>query len=125
MRRRAFDFLVSTTGALMVVLHFIAVHLSQTPHKGVYSKVSAAARAHPDNKALQQEVQTVFQGTTLRGLLLEAYGFSVIATITFRASIASSCLAAIMAVPSAFGVWHARRTPPQVELLAPPRRRAA
>ena len=57
--------------------HFIAIHLSEMPYAGVYSKVSAASMAAPTNAALAAEVQTVFRGTTLRGLLLEAYGFSV------------------------------------------------
>src|ERR1700744_6290150 len=52
---------------------FIAVHLSEMPFGGVYSKISAAALAHPRSAALQALEQTSFQGTTLRGLLLEAY----------------------------------------------------
>jgi hypothetical protein len=51
---------------------FIAVHLSEMPYGGVYSKVSAAALANPKDQNLQQLVQTSFRGTTLRGLLLEA-----------------------------------------------------
>ena len=49
------------------------------------------------------EVHTVFTGTTLRGLLLEAYAFSVIATIAFWAGIAAFVLAGIMLVLVAFG----------------------
>src|SRR5579871_1903474 len=55
--------------------HFIAYHLAEMPYHGIYSKVSAAAIANPNNAQLQQLKGTVFQGTTLRGLLLEAYGF--------------------------------------------------
>jgi len=97
--------------------HFIAVHLSEMPYGGVYAKVSAAAQAQPNNAALKAEVQTVFQGTTLRGLLLEAYAFSVFATIAAWAAIASFALAFITAVLVGFGFWHARRVPADTEIL--------
>jgi len=97
--------------------HFIAVHLSEMPYGGIYAKVSAAAQAQPNNAALKAEVQTVFQGTTLRGLLLEAYAFSVFATIAAWAAIASFALAFITAVLVGFGFWHARRVPADTEIL--------
>src|SRR5579862_2318966 len=96
---------------------FIAVHLSEMPYHGVYAKVSAAARANPNNTSLAGVEQASFQGTTLRGLLLEAYGFSVIGTIMFWGAIASFTLAAIMAILVALGVWHAHRTAPEREFL--------
>jgi hypothetical protein len=89
---------------------FIAVHLSELPYGGVYSKVSAAALAHPNNAALQQLVQTSFRGTTLRGLLLEAYAFSTIGEVMFWGAIASFGLAALMSVLVALGLWHARKS---------------
>jgi hypothetical protein len=97
---------------------FIAVHLSELPMGGVYAKLSAASRADPSNTTLSQAVQTSFQGTTLRGLLLEAYAFSEFGTIAFWAGIAAFCLASVMAVLVGFGFWHARRTPEGAELLA-------
>jgi len=51
---------------------FMAVHLSEMPYGGVYAKISTAARANPSNKSLAALEQTSFQGTTLRGMLLEA-----------------------------------------------------
>lgn len=99
--------------------HFIAVHLSQMPYNGVYSQVSSAARTQPKNAALQAEVQTVFQGTTLRGLLLEAYAFWEFGQIALIAAICSFVLAGVMLVLSAFGVWHLRRVNPTQEILAP------
>ena len=108
-----------TTGAQAAAYadHFIAVHLSEMPYGGVYAKVSAAARANPSNQALQAEVQTTFQGTTLRGLLLEAYAFSEFGLIAIYAAVASFILAGILALLVAFGIWHARRTPEHVELV--------
>src|SRR5271167_2269598 len=58
--------------------HFIAIHLSELPYGGVYAKISTAAREKPNNAELKTLEQTSFQGTTLRGLLLEAYGFSTV-----------------------------------------------
>jgi len=97
--------------------HFIAVHLSEMPYKGVYSKVSAAAIANPKSAALQAEVQTVFRGTTLRGLLLEAYAFWEIGYICLIASICSFALAGVMLILSALGLWHLRRVNPAQELF--------
>ena len=107
-----------TTGAQAEAYanHFIAYHLAEMPYHGVYSTVSTASRANPTNAKLAAEVQTVFTGTTLRGLLLEAYAFSVFATIALWAGIAAFILAGIMALLVAFGFWHARRTPADEEL---------
>lgn len=109
-----------TTGAQAEAYanHFIAVHLSEMPYNGVYSKVSAASLGAPKNAALAAEVQTVFRGTTLRGLLLEAYGFSTFGQIALFASIASFTLALLMAVLVGLGFWHARRVAESAELLA-------
>jgi hypothetical protein len=96
--------------------HFIAVHLSEMPYHGVYTKISAAALAHPKDKKLAALEETSFRGTTLRGLLLEAYAFSVFGEIAFWASIAAFVLAGVMALLVGLGFWHARRTPPDAEL---------
>ena len=107
-----------TTGAQAEAYadHFIAVHLSEMPYGGVYSKVSAASRANPSDTALAAEVQTSFQGTTLRGLLLEAYAFSQFGMIALWGAISAFVLAALMALLVGLGFWHARRTPGDKEL---------
>jgi hypothetical protein len=97
---------------------FIAVHLSEMPYHGVYSQVSAAAQAQPNNTQLKSLDSTVFQGTTLRGLLLEAYAFSEFGLIAQIASICSLILAGIMAILTGFGFWHLRRVSPREEFLA-------
>ncbi len=62
--------------------HFIAVHLSEMPYAGAFTRRSAgASMAKPNDAALAAEVQTVFRGTTLAGLALEAYGFSTLGVI--------------------------------------------
>jgi hypothetical protein len=99
--------------------HFIAIHLSEMPYGGVYSKISTAARAAPKNAQLAALEQTSFQGTTLRGLLLEAYGFSEMGSVLLWGAIASFVLAFVMLLLVGLGFRHARRTPHDAELLAP------
>src|SRR5271165_5988641 len=49
--------------------HFIAVHLSEVAGGKTYSQVSTAALANPNDATLKGQEATLFQGTTLRGLL--------------------------------------------------------
>jgi hypothetical protein len=100
---------------------FIAVHLQGIGGGKTYSELSAEALALPKGSAAytaaEAKAQTVFQGTTLRGLLLEAYGFSLIAEIAFWCAIAAFALAAVMAALVILGFAHARRTDDREELL--------
>lgn len=97
--------------------HFIAAHLAAMPYGGVYSKISAAALAQPTNTKLAALKQTSFQGTTLRGLLLEAYAFSKIGQVMLWGAIASFLLALVMAILVLLGVRHARRAISEGELF--------
>jgi hypothetical protein len=108
-----------TTGAQAEAYanHFIAVHLSEMPYGGVYSKISTAAMAQPNNTQLAALKQTSFTGTTLRGLLLEAYAFSVIASIMLWGAVASFVLALMTSVLVGLGLWHASRTSEETQLL--------
>ena len=56
--------------------HFIAVHLRVIGGGRTYSQLSAAAKAEPKNTVLAGQVETVFKGETLRGLLLNAYALA-------------------------------------------------
>jgi hypothetical protein len=109
-----------TTGAQAEAYadHFIAVHLSEMPYGGVYAKASAAALAAPTNTVIAGEVATIFKGTTLRGLLLEAYGFGQMGQIAGDAALASFILAGLMLVLVGFGLLHYRRVPVAEELGA-------
>jgi hypothetical protein len=95
---------------------FIAVHLSEMPYGGVYSKISAAAQKNKTSVPLKTLEQTSFQGTTLRGLLLEAYGFSVIGTVMLFGAIAAFLAVVFMSVLIGLGLWHARRTPEEAQV---------
>lgn len=97
--------------------HFIAVHLQTIGGGNTYSQLSAQALAQPNNVRLAAQVQTVFRGTALRGLLLNAYAFWRIGQIAGIAAIVSFAGAALMLILSIFGTVHLRRTAPQVEVL--------
>ena len=62
--------------------HFIAVHLSEIGGGKTYSQLSTEAIAQPKNVALAAQVATVFKGTTLRSMLLNAYGWWKVSQIT-------------------------------------------
>jgi hypothetical protein len=99
---------------------FIAVHLKEIGGGLTYAQLSAKAMTLPKGSAAyaaeEAKATTVFEGTTLRGLLLEAYAFGTLATIALVAAISAFVLAAIMALLVAFGFWHARRTTADEEL---------
>ncbi len=100
--------------------HFIAVHLQQIGGGKSYAQLSSEAMALPKGSpaytAAEAKVQTVFQGTTLRGLLLEAYAFWTFGQIAFWGAIASFVFAGIMAILVVLGFFHARRVPEDEEL---------
>jgi hypothetical protein len=68
---------------------FIAAHLKAAGGGMTYSEASAASRAKPEDAKLAASVQTLFRGETLRGLLLYAWGWSVVGTIAGYAGIAA------------------------------------
>jgi hypothetical protein len=100
--------------------HFIAVHLSEVAEGKTYSEVSAAAQADPKNAALQAQAQTLFRGTTLRGLLLNAYAFWTVGRIAGIAAVVSLAGGAALVLLTVLGFQHARRVrsgvAPPVEL---------
>ena len=97
--------------------HFIAVHLKEIGGGKTYSQLSAEALANPSDQKLAAQADTVFKGTTLRGLLLNAYAFWQIGQIALIASIVSFVAGAIVLILSGLGFWHLRRTPAEAELM--------
>ncbi len=108
-----------TTGAQAQVYanDFIGRHLFLIGGGKTYSQLSAAAMANPKNAALAGQVETVFKGTTLRSMLLEAYGFWQIGQIALIAAWVSFTGAALMLILSLLGLFHLRRTAPEAEIL--------
>ena len=96
--------------------HFIAYHLSLMG--GTYSQLSAKSMAAPTNTKLASLVQTVFRGTTLRGMLLNAYGFWQMGVIVGYAAIVAFAGAALLLIFSVAGLFHLRRVPETKEVLA-------
>jgi hypothetical protein len=75
---------------------FINVHLSKIAGGKTYAEVSTAAIADPKNAKLAEEKQSLFQGETLRGLLLNAWGWSVVGTVATLAGFVLLGLGAIL-----------------------------
>ena len=110
--------LVSGAQAQAYANHFIAVHLKEAAGGKTYAQVSSQAQQNPNDVKLAGQVQTLFRGETLRGMLLNAYAFWKIGQIALLASIASFILAAAMLVLTILGLWHLRRVSPTEELMA-------
>jgi hypothetical protein len=108
-----------TTGAQAETYadHFIAVHLREIGGGKTYSQLSAAAMAQPKNAALAAQVATVFKGTTLRGMLLNAYGWWQMGQIMLVSAIVAFCGAGLFLILSGFGFWHLRRATPESEVF--------
>jgi hypothetical protein len=75
---------------------FINVHLSKVAGGQTYAQVSTAALAAPKDAKLAEEKATLFQGETLRGLLLNAWGWSLVGTIATLAGFILIALGAIL-----------------------------
>jgi hypothetical protein len=75
---------------------FINVHLSKIAGGKTYAEVSTAALANPKNATLAQQKASLFQGETLRGLLLNAWGWSVVGTVATLAGFILLGLGAIL-----------------------------
>ena len=111
-----------TTGAQAEAYadHFIAVHLQEIGGGKTYSELSGAAMALPKGSAAytaaEAKVQTVFQGTSLRGMLLNAYGWWQMGQIALIAAIVTFVLAGVTLLLSGLGLWHYRRVPAEEEI---------
>lgn len=97
--------------------HYIAVHLREIGGGKTYSQLSAQSQAQPGNAKLKATVQTLFQGETLRGLLLNAYAFGKMATIALWGAIASFIAAGMLLVLAILGFLHLRRVPDEAEMF--------
>src|SRR5215469_18703184 len=66
---------------------FIGIHLTKVANGLTYSQVSAEAQANPTNTTYANQANTLFKGETLRGLLLNAYGWSQVGLYLLYAAI--------------------------------------
>jgi uncharacterized membrane protein len=88
--------LVNGSQAKAYANNFINVHLSKIAGGQTYAQVSAAAIAAPTNPKLAEEKATLFQGETLRSILLSAWGWSLVGTIASLAGFLLIALGAIL-----------------------------
>jgi hypothetical protein len=117
-----------TTGeqAQVYANHFIAVHLQEIAGGQTYSQVSARAMANPTDTKLAGQVQTLFRGETLRGLLLNAYGWWTIGSYALYAAIGLAVAVFAVFVALAFEVllWIRERRKVTIPFLATKPQRA-
>jgi hypothetical protein len=89
---------------------FIGKHLEKVAGGKTYAEVSTDAMKDPTNQQLQQKKQTLFQGETLRGLLLgDGYAYWTFGMLSQYVAIASFAGAALMAVLVLLGLAHMKR----------------
>ena len=87
--------------------NFIKVHLSEVAGGQTYAQVSAAAMKDPTNQKLQAQKATLFQGETLRGLLLgNGYAYWTFGMIAKYVAIAAFIGAGVMAILVCLGLLH-------------------
>lgn len=95
---------------------FIGRHLQNVAGGLTYSQVSSQAQANPTNVKLAGQVQTLFRGETLRGLLLNAYGWWTIGTYALYAAIGLALAAFAVLGALAFEVFLAVSEPRKVRM---------
>jgi hypothetical protein len=88
---------------------FIGIHLQDVAGGKTYAEVSGAALADPDNEQLQEQAQSLFRGTALRGLLLNAYAFWTVGQIAQYAAVVTLVGGVVLGLMAMFGFMHARR----------------
>jgi hypothetical protein len=87
--------------------HFIAVHLSEVAGGQTYAQVSTASLANPTNATLKAQAATLFQGETLRGLLLgDAYAFWSVGIVAQIAAVVLFIAGGIMLILVLLGLGH-------------------
>jgi len=90
--------------------HFINVHLQKIGGGKTYAELSTASIADPTNQQLATQVQTVFRGETLRGLLLNAYAFDTMALVALYVGWGSLIAAVVLIILALLGYRHATTT---------------
>ena len=90
--------------------HFIAVHVQEMSGGQTYAQLSSKSLAQPTNTKLAALVNTVFKGESLRGMLLNAYGWWKVSQIAYIAALISFGLGGLSVIASATAFILGRRT---------------
>ena len=102
--------LVDGDQAKVYANNYIGAHLKHVADGKTYAEVSEAAMADPTNEKLKAQKTTLFQGETLRGMLLgSGYAFWTFGMIAKFAAIAAFAGAIFMAVLVLLGVGHLKK----------------
>ena len=97
--------------------HFIANHLTEIAGGQTYAQLSAKALASPNDAKLAGQVDAMFKGTTLRGMLLNAYAFWKMGELALWGAIVAFAGAGLLLLLSALGYAHLRRVSPTAEVF--------
>ena len=97
---------------------FIGIHLTKVANGQTYSQVSAASLADPKNTTLANQANTLFRGETLRGLLLNAWGWSQVGLYAFYAALGLTIAAVVVFFTLVFELLMAWR-PAAVRRIVP------
>lgn len=110
MERYAGQQLVNGDQAKVYANDFIKVHLDEVADGQTYAEVSSEALKDPDNTVLQKQKTALFQGETLRGLLLgDGYAFWTFGQLAMYVSVASFIGAGVMLLLVLAGLRHLAR----------------
>ena len=93
---------------------FIGRHLQTIAGGKTYSEVSALASANPTDTKLAGQKTSLFMGETLRGMLLNAWGWSQLGLYAFYASIGLALAAGVVFLALVFELATFRRREPTV-----------
>lgn len=99
--------LVNGEQAKVYANNYINVHLQKVAEGKTYSEVSAAAMKDPTSQQLIQQKAVLFQGETLRGLLLgDGYSYWTFGMLAQYVAIAAFIGAGVMTVLVWLGIKH-------------------
>ncbi|TMC48449.1 MAG: hypothetical protein E6J14_11915 [Chloroflexi bacterium] len=85
---------------------FIGRHLQAVAGGQTYAQVSTKSLANPTDTKLAGQVQTLFRGETLRGLLLNAYGWWQVGQYAFYAAVGLVVAAIAVFGALIFELWR-------------------
>ena len=86
--------------------NFIGVHLHELAGGKTYAEVSSLAQQNPTDQKLQQQKATLFQGETLRAILLNAYAFGTMGGIARIAAVIAIAGGGVMLLLVLLGLRH-------------------
>ncbi len=107
MNKYAGDQLLNGDQAKVYANNFIAYHLTEVAGGQTYAQVSEASLANPTNTTLKAQAAVLFQGETLRGLLLgDAYAFWTVGMVAQIAAVVLFIAGGLMLILVLLGLGH-------------------